>query len=492
MQQSKCTASEPGYVSGFDVLPGFAHAKIAYLWAVGDETAVAETWRNYTTYSIVASQVCSTCELAMGEPKKAFDRQVQFVSAAARTLAALPESIPVLGHVVATAQSCSGNRRGKYTFKKATRSCSVLMAGSAIWAAVPTTMPLATATLAGLTGVAAGIAVDRLLVGRVPRPLTNAEGFDMVALRILDMIRAMSSFHYCFLFTPSHITEVSVWVQPITLAEMSKLVHLHKYLPAKFGTVSTEAVHAYMLVKTHKGELFVTEKMHDGHVLVENFQTGITHHFQDGHELGTAMLDHATNRVDPLSEHVAAHAAPYLDAEAPLPTEVQGASLFAARSLKHGPSTAILDVLAKSQSILKYDVFLANCQHYVGTAFSNLTGSELSELPNNNLLALAKGWATPEEAPPVPEVTLPVTLNWSLREGFSSAPQMLTLEAMLAVLPVESLASAQSKQEAEQQRHTAPQQPMITDVSTDAQNNWQDQFAISLRRRMPQQHMRYQ
>eukprot|EP00419_Tripos_fusus_P049295 CAMPEP_0172821170 /NCGR_PEP_ID=MMETSP1075-20121228/15761_1 /TAXON_ID=2916 /ORGANISM="Ceratium fusus, Strain PA161109" /LENGTH=498 /DNA_ID=CAMNT_0013661957 /DNA_START=15 /DNA_END=1511 /DNA_ORIENTATION=- len=473
---------EPGSVSGFDVLPGFAHAKIAYLWAVGDEEAVATTWENYTTYSVVASQVRSTYEVAIGEPMKAFDRQRQFVKSATQTLAALPETVPVLGHVIAVAQSCSGNRRSKHTAKKATRSCSVLMAGSAVWAVAPTTMPLTTVGIAGLTGVAAGIAADRLLFGQVPRPLSNAQNFDIVALRVLDMIRAIGSFHACVLLAPSHVTEVSVWVQPITLAEMSKLVEVYKHLPDRFSEMPTPALHAYMLIKTSNGGLFVTEKMHNGHVLVENLTSGITHYFQDGHELGNTILAHATNKVNPLHDHVAAHAATKADPLAPLPLEVDGARLFASYAVKHGPPTAVLSSLAESQSLLQYDVFRANCQHYVATGFNTLSGSRLVELPNENLLALAKSWAVPEEAPLVPQVTLPATLYWSLREGLLANPRLLPLEAMLIFLPVESLASVRSRPSESLQRKDMD----VTDheESTDNPEDWQDQFASSLRRRM--------
>ncbi|CAE7684211.1 ftsH [Symbiodinium microadriaticum] len=211
---------------------------------------------------------------------------------------------PLTAPFFATAHHCRGDRtRSKWIAQKASRSCLVFTAGAAVCTcagpAVASASKLAMVGAAA-AGTVAGITADAFLVARprVPRPLSPGQRFDWAAMRLLDAMRAMAGFDLVLVFWPEHAGEVSIWVEPISVGDAARLV-VGKKTSAEDASVMgaldhipSGVDHTFVMWKTNKGHLFVSERLHDGRVLVEDLHRGTMLPFLKGRAMPIEDLAH--------------------------------------------------------------------------------------------------------------------------------------------------------------------------------------------------------
>merc|ERR1712151_1274024 len=86
-------------------------------------------------YGVVASQLQSAYDAATGKAELAFRRQQQFMRGAAAVLPVLPESMPIVGQIIAAGHCCRGDRRrGSAALTRSSRYCAVVGVGVALGA----------------------------------------------------------------------------------------------------------------------------------------------------------------------------------------------------------------------------------------------------------------------------------------------------------------------------------------------------------------------
>lgn len=405
--------SEP--FSSFDAFPVLSQAKSAYQWLSGDEAGARLTWERCKVYGPVVSQVCSAAEYFSGLTDEAAERQRAFVDNLGRSWIAAAESLPITAPFLASAHYCAGDRkRSQWIAQKASRSCCVVLAGASVCAAAGPAVASSSHLIlaAGGAGVVAGIAADALIVARpsIPRPLTPGESFDWLAMRFLDSLRAMAAFDLVLVFWPEHASQISVWVEPISVGDAARLVMGKATtgddaaLAGALDHIPSGVDHVFVLWKTNKGHLFVSERLHDGRVLVEDLQRGTVLPFAHGKQLpmedlhrvgaGTAEPGHGTGPSAASvsnTEELAAIKVPSVAAKA-----ISGgkAELFSEHALKDGPSVASFQELARAKSMAGYDLMQANCQHYAQDFWKFAVGHRLG-MPNQEFLNLFKIFGSP-------------------------------------------------------------------------------------------------
>lgn len=424
------------------------------------ETESTKTARRTSTsagckvYGPVFSQVYSIVDYCSGLPDEAAERQSAFFDNLARVWMAAAESLPLTAPFFATAHHCRGDRtRSKWIAQKASRSCLVFTAGAAVCTcagpAVASASKLAMVGAAA-AGTVAGITADAFLVARprVPRPLSPGQRFDWAAMRLLDAMRAMAGFDLVLVFWPEHAGEVSIWVEPISVGDAARLV-VGKKTSAEDASVMgaldhipSGVDHTFVMWKTNKGHLFVSERLHDGRVLVEDLHRGTMLPFLKGRAMPIEDLAHrhgagggppghgtgaAAGGVSPAA--VAAAKAP---AEAAKLISAGKAKLFSERMLPNGPTVAHCEELAKAQSVAGYDLLQANCQHYVQDFWKFAVGHGLG-MPNQDFLNLFQIFGTPAHGAKIHDPGILGNAGFSLR---SAGIPRIVLDGALLKLPV--------------------------------------------------------
>lgn len=440
--------------STFDAFPVISQAKSAFQWCCGDAGGAQVTWERCKVYGPVFSQVYSIVDYCSGLPDEAAERQSAFFDNLARVWMAAAESLPLTAPFFATAHHCRGDRtRSKWIAQKASRSCLVFTAGAAVCTcagpAVASASKLAMVGAAA-AGTVAGITADAFLVARprVPRPLSPGQRFDWAAMRLLDAMRAMAGFDLVLVFWPEHAGEVSIWVEPISVGDAARLV-VGKKTSAEDASVMgaldhipSGVDHTFVMWKTNKGHLFVSERLHDGRVLVEDLHRGTMLPFLKGRAMPIEDLAHrhgagggppghgtgaAAGGVSPAA--VAAAKAP---AEAAKLISAGKAKLFSERMLPNGPTVAHCEELAKAQSVAGYDLLQANCQHYVQDFWKFAVGHGLG-MPNQDFLNLFQIFGTPAHGAKIHDPGILGNAGFSLR---SAGIPRIVLDGALLKLPV--------------------------------------------------------
>jgi len=392
-----------------DALPVFGQAKILYQFLMGDAEGARNTWHWNSLHGVGTSQLCSVYECSKGDFSGARRRQCAFFSNASEVVATMPESVPMLGHLVAISHCCGGDRkRGYAAERKATRSCVVLTAGAAT---VPAAAALAAAcghsfiwggAAMKATAMAASCAAGKIFdkhmlanhVHSVPRPLSHGDKFDMIVLCFLDALRGLIGCELGLLLMPDVVTEVAVYTEPLTTAN---LVHLAtgRHMPDMLD-FDSGAVHVFVKVTTVKGHSYITERLSDGSIVVDG---------DHGH-MAMSYIEGGPNTF--VSQAEARFDHPILFAKA----ELENANPFFA------PHASDLQTIAKAESMLPYNLVSANCQHYANDVYGIFTGTPLSHLPNSWPLELARTVVEPGRAmmsAPSCFSSLLQCLSWTVR-----------------------------------------------------------------------------
>jgi len=386
-QQPREQEDEPrlvDFTSGVDGLLGLAQAKMAFQRLHGDHAGAEATNKRFWVFSLGASQLASLQECYHGNVKEAWLRQKQFADGAGRMLKAIPESMPILGHLVGGVHCCVGNRdHGRNVLKRASRSCFVCAPGLVIGGAsialgiTPSGLMqhgIMTAA-AGIGGVAAGMQADvRLFLRAIPPQVSMSPGerFDMFVLRGLDALKSVTCMDIVPILYPDSIEQASVWVEPLNGAEAAHLMTGIKQWPM-LEKLDTGALHSFVVLKTSKGHLLLTERLHDGQIVLgDTGQTAVSH-FADGQFMVSngSRLD-----MSPMAERL-------------MMARDNGATLYAVKEIVGGPTAASLSRFAEAQSTIGYDLLTSNCQHYANSVLEFTTGKGLTYLPNADMLALS-------------------------------------------------------------------------------------------------------
>lgn len=423
------------FASGVDGMPGFAQAKMAYQRYKDDHEGANETSKRFWTFSLGASQFASLQDIYYGNLQQALARQKQFLNGATRMLKAVPESMPLVGHIVGGVHCCVGNRdHGKHVLRRATRSCCVvapglLIGGASIVFGVPPQSAAQAAIMtaaAGIGGVAAGIQADvRLFLRAIPPQvgMTPGERFDLMVLRFLDGLKAVSCMDLVPVLWPDSIEQASVWTEPLSAQEAAHLLTGIKQFPY-LEQIDTGALHAFVVIKTAKGHVLLTERLHDGQIVLGDATSPNISHFADGQTVFAdtrAMMSDGQNVLPAMA--VRMHMA-----------EKNGASLFAVKEIQGGPSTAALFGFARAQSRNGYDLLSSNCQHYANGILEFASGKGLTYLPNGNMLSVLSSLVTP--ALPTVPFTSPGLLS-SMAYEASLEPARVALDCSVMAIPRE-------------------------------------------------------
>ncbi|CAK0893610.1 unnamed protein product [Prorocentrum cordatum] len=199
-------------------------------------------------------------------------------------------------------------------------------------------------------------------------------------------------------------------------------------LPHFLQQAPTPAAHAYAVLETSKARVFITERVHDGRVLLENLGDGSMAPFAHGRELGAQPME-AEFRA---AGHSGAHPGPALGR---LPAGAASAqpTPFAAARVEGGPPVAAVGALARAESLSDYDLLKANCQHYANDVFKVVSGHPLKKLPNQELIAAARmfGIGGPALSPAVAAPSALEQLRWAAGQ----APVRLAAAAAVACAP---------------------------------------------------------
>lgn len=370
-------AEDPLIFSGVDTIPGLAQAKAAYQTYSGDNAGSRKTVENFWTFSLGPSQWSSLLDLLRGNVEEAKQRHHKFLAGSARVVKAIPDGFPILGHLVGGMRFCLGDREGgRKSLRRANRSCMVYGAGAVVGTAgvltsgfhmtAPTHALIA--TVAGVAGIAAGMRADRLwFPSHIPGPIALSPGqrFDLAVMRFLDAVKATACMDLVPVLWPEYVNGASVWTEPITVSDAAELLTNGGPIPG-IGDLNSGMMHSFVLLKTSKGHAFLTERLHDGTVIVAELgKPGVVHHFHNGSVMPTTPLD-------------------------ALERSQQGANLFAVKELvSQGPSAASLFHFAKAQSKVGYNLFQSNCQQYSNDVLEFVSGKGLTYLPNGDSLSLS-------------------------------------------------------------------------------------------------------
>lgn len=391
--------------SNVDTLPGLAHAKIAWQRYCGDDEGAQVTQHNYDMYGFGSSPNPSARVAGVDDDdeSQAKEKGGEILQGVLQALQALPESVPVLGHLLGGIHYCRGDRKKGFAVTyRATRSCAVLCAGASVGAGV-TTMGLSAAASGSMSvlhaasaagaGVAAGAAVDAIVprpaAGSVPRPLTPGDKFDWCMVRILDGLKGMAGFDIALVLSPEYVSSVEVRLEPLSAGDALHAATGHHV--SGLEDIPSGTVHSYALLATNKGRLIVTERLHDGRILWENITAQSTTSFAHGHVLASQSLNPGLHHVK--SELFWSQQGPF-----------------------NGSSVAALSKFAEAQSNTAYDLVRSNCQHYTDSIVKFVTGEPLQALPNAGLLDIAKIVLPPTPTVPALASTYLESLAWSLQQ----------------------------------------------------------------------------
>jgi len=371
------------FISGVDGMIVLAQAKMAYQKYSGDHAGAEATSKRFWTFSLGASQLASVQDVYHGNFEQARLRQRQFLDSATRMLRAMPEAVPVLGHMVGGVHCCVGNREhGKQVLKRASRSCFVcapglLIGGASIALGIPAQTFAQTAVMtaaAGVGGVVAGMQADvRLYLGAIPPQVGSSPGerFDFFVVRLLDAMKSVCCMDLVPILYPDSIEQASVWVEPLNAQEAAHLIGI-KNVPG-LEQIDTGALHSFVVLKTTKGHILLTERLHDGQIILGDATAPTVQHFADGNAF--SMTD-SSYTVSPMAMRLEM-------------ARENGATLFAVKEIAGGPSAAAFIHFAKAQSTIGYDLITSNCQHYANSVLEFASGKGLTFLPNGNLLELS-------------------------------------------------------------------------------------------------------
>jgi len=238
---------------------------------------------------------------------------------------------------------------------------------------------------AGALGIAAGVQADaRLFLRSIPPQVAMSPGekFDMGVLRMLDAMKAVSSMDLVPILFPDSIEQASVWTEPLNAAEAAHLATGIKNLPG-LDKLDSGALHAFVVLKTSKGHILLTERLHNGETVLGDAYQPLLHHYASGQVLpdikgGSPIALRLINAKD------------------------SGAQLYAVKEITDGPWAAALPRFAAAQSSSGYDLLTANCQHYADSVLEFASGKGLTYLPNADLMALSSMLMPP--MPTVPYV----------------------------------------------------------------------------------------
>jgi len=259
----------------------------------------------------------------------------------------------------------------------------------------------------------------RLAGLRLPRVMSSSADFDAKLLLLLDALRGAAGFALVFHAWPETISQVSVWVEPLSMSEVTHLTFGGK--AATLDNIPTGAEHAFVLLKTTKGRSVLTERLHDGKIVMEDMGSGQVHPFVRGKELAL--------EADTLPK-------PLLRWNGP-------ASLFESKDVVGGPSLAAMEKFARAQSIVDYDLMRSNCQHYADSVFAAVGGKSLQRLPNSISMEVANFLFPAREPVAVDLHTTPLDqVRWmSSQVGLSHG----VAAGLLVLLPQPSTCSAASE-----------------------------------------------
>jgi len=277
---------------------------------------------------------------------------------------------------------------------------------------------------------------------------TPGQQFDLVAFRFIDALRGISGLDIAFVLWPEVLTKISVYVEPITVGSVGRLVlddpktasELEPLLSG-LDKFDSGVVHTFVLVKTNKANMFVVEAVHDGRVLVEDLFHARVTPFLHGKALPVQELVHGRSTSGGGDSSAPAMAlVPSELAAAKDSAQVAGlisggkAELFATRELSHGPSMAHLQELARTKSSTGYDLLSANCQHLAQDAWKFAVGHSLG-MPNQNFLDIFKSlqvFGPPTKGNLAHGPGILNSLQWSLQQASSKE---LGLNAAALALP---------------------------------------------------------
>jgi hypothetical protein len=304
---------------------------------------------------------------------------------------------------------------------------------------------------AGISGVAAGMQADvRLFLRAIPPQvgLTPGEKFDLFVLRCFDALKAVSCMDLVPILYPDSVDQVSVWAEPLTGEEAAHLLTGIKNWPG-LRELDTGALHSFVILKTSKGHILLTERLQDGQIVVGDVTSPSVHHFADGQAASGALI---SNEYRPL---------PGDQLHLPMASRLQiaqesGAQLFVVKEVVGGPSAASLLNFAQAQSRIGYDLLQSNCQHYSNSVLEFASGKGLTYLPNADVLALSSILM-----PPAP--TMPFThpgIFGTLAYEAAQAPGRVAIDSAiiscprdpLSFQPVQSLPTLQQLPLAELER----------------------------------------
>merc|ERR1740130_870111 len=170
---------------------------------------------------------------------------------------------------------------------------------------------------------------------------------------------------------PDSIEQASVWVEPLNAQEAAHLIGI-KNVPG-LEQIDTGALHSFVVLKTTKGHILLTERLHDGQIILGDATAPTVQHFADGNAF--SMTD-SSYTVSPMAMRLEM-------------ARENGATLFAVKEIAGGPSAAAFIHFAKAQSTIGYDLITSNCQHYANSVLEFASGKGLTFLPNGNLLELS-------------------------------------------------------------------------------------------------------
>lgn len=405
---------QPSRICNFtDVLPVLSQLKMGYLWARGDTQGAAATWDNYTTYSLVASQIAALYEVSTGEWDAAHQRQLDFLAGCwvfRRNIPRLTQAMPIVGHCVGVGFYIAGEKdAAKSAMLSATRSsvvllagvgagaCAVKFAGAAVFVA-----PVAVAAKIGfITGPVAGASFDWCVTGVKLNAATDE--FDMCLRVLCDGLRATSGVELTMLLWPDTVTETIIFSEPLKTAIVSDGSHTTSVIPAEGGWTIPGVYHTYVEVNTMKGHIIITERLRDGIAFDDLGHPNMPHHFDHGHPVdGVKHSPHPDAKM---------HVEPQADDNLYLEN---------------------MERWAQAQSRDEYCFMWNNCQHYVKNFADRFgDGIDIEDLPNGSSLA----WANSVVAATKPQDFTPATLFELLSREASQAPDEIVGCSIVAVAP---------------------------------------------------------
>ena len=307
-------------------------------------------------------------------------------------------------------------------------------------------------------------------------------------MRFLDALRAMAGYDLVLMFWPEHATQISVWVESISMGDAARLV-MGKATSADDASVvgaldhfPSGVDHVFVMWKTNKGHLFVSERLHDGRVMVEDLHRGSMFPFAHGKAMPTESLHRASggasgHGVGPAAAGSQAGQAAMATTPEEAAKLISGgkAQIFSHEHLTGGPSVAQILELAKAKSAAGYDLLQANCQHYAQDLWKFAEGHRLG-MPNQDFLNLFQIFGSPAHGAKVLEPGVLGNASYSLR---AAGAGRFILDAALVKMPVVPAKDEDFEAEGEEQipQPSVPSgvpsvQPSVQPVVPEREQTW--------------------